>query len=152
MRDLLHLNSVGVINEDGTLGPPGIWLPAQRPLLGPALVGAEVAIDFKPDGSWFSTAATQEKRRLALKMCPPVATRKAIGKCMLQATRPPNKALTWVPPITFARSMKMPIENHQEPIGDPDRVKPVTFRATCRFRGMPRHDNVKVVVLEDGGI
>ena len=134
------------------MGPPGTWVPTHRPLLGPALVGAEVAIDFRPDGSWISTATTKEKRRLALKMCPPVATRKAIGKCMLKATRPPKKALIWAPPITFARSMKMPIENHQEPIGDPDRYKPITFRATSRFHGKARHDNVKVVVLEDGGV
>jgi hypothetical protein len=141
---MLHLTQMGVMNEDGTLGPPALRAPVAPILLAPALVGEEAAIAFKPDGRWTSLATTKKKRRSALRRCPPAATRNAIGRAVAKALRPGHATLAWDPPISFAPSLKMPITNEELPLDDPLRTANMTFRAMNKFQGKPRHDTVKV--------
>ena len=71
LRDLLHMHNVGVLDEDGTLGPAvRCWTPAPPKLLGPALVGKEATVRFEADGSWTSLENTTKKRQRARKCFP----------------------------------------------------------------------------------
>jgi len=152
LRDLLHMHNVGVLDEDGTLGPAvRCWTPAPPKLLGPALVGKEATVRFEADGSWTSLENTTKKRQRARKFFPDKATRLATARTVRRATAVGRESLTWAPPVTFATSLKMPITNRQLPEEDPFRTKFVTFRATPRFHGKPRHDDVKIMVEENYG-
>ena len=145
------MHDVGILNEDGTLSQPTMWTEPPPKLLAPALVGKEATVRFEDSGAWASLANTTKKRRRARKLFPPEHTRRAISRAVRRQTTRGRESLTWVSPVTFATSMKMPITNTQLPKTDPYRTKFVTFRAMAMFHGRPRHDDVKLVVEENDG-
>ena len=155
LRDMLHLYKLGVVRDDGTLGPPATWIPKRPPLLGPALVGPETKLDFKADGSWrplanvhpFAPVRSRKKSRKLLTSAPVPSTRAAIGLAVLRAVR--TSVLTWTKPITYCKGLKMPIENLSLPEDDPDRYPPLVPKgqhilpASCAF---PLHSIIAITI------
>jgi len=151
LRDLLHMHDVGILNDDGSLGPATVWTQAPPLLLAPALVGKEAPVRFEGTGAWTPLGNTRKKRKRARKLFPRKATLLGISGAVTRQTKPGRESLNWVLPVTFATSMKMPITNTQLPTNDQHRTKFVTFRAMQVFHGRPRHDDVKMVVEENEG-
>lgn len=145
------MHDVGILNDDGSLGSSAAWTPPPPVLLAPALVGKEAPVRFEDTGAWKPLANTRKKRKRARKLFPRKTTLLAISRAVARQTKPGRESLTWVTPVTFATSMKMPITNTQMPKTDQFRTKFVTFRAMQVFHGRPRHDDVKMIVEENGG-
>ena len=61
-------------------------------------------------------------------------------------------SLTWTPPVTWSRAMKMTLENRMKRRGDGRKgpLSSVVFRSTECYHGTARYDNVKVAVETDG--
>ena len=145
------MHDVGILNDDGSLGPSPAWIQPAPLLLGPALVGKEAPVRIEDTGAWTPLGNTRKKRKRARKLFPRKATLLGISGAVTRQTKPGRESLNWVTPVTFATSIKMPITNTQLPTKDQHRTKFVTFRAMQMFHGRPRHDDVKMVVEENEG-